>query len=212
MPKIQEAELLKLRENDAADDKTTAKELIVDGAAYKVSQTGPVLAPGALPTAMQLLLIRLSAVATGGQQRTALALHGHALPAVLGQSANRFHPSGPEAAGAAQNLPHQGLPAGALSAPIDHHLPRGAHTCVGRGVRCQVLMAGAMRPDSAGLKSISAKHLALSSQSLGMFLTLMPHIKAVLAAYVPEAQRSLLKEMDSATADYEEHQQQLFSK
>ena len=82
----------------------------------------------------------------------------------------------------------------------------------GGGVRCQVLMAGAMRPDSAGLKSISAKHLALSSQSLGMFLTLMPHIKAVLAAYVPEAQRSLLKEMDSATADYEEHQQQLFSK
>ena len=84
--------------------------------------------------------------------------------------------------------------------------------CVWDGVRCQVLMAGAMRPDSAGLKSISAKHLALSSQSLGMFLTLMPHIKAVLAAYVPEAQRSLRKEMDSATADYEEHQQQLFSK
>jgi hypothetical protein len=111
VPKIQEAELLKLRENDAAD-KATAKELIVDGAAYKVSQTGPVLAPGALPTAMQLELIRLSAVATGGQQRTALALHGHALPAVLGQSANRFHPRGPEAAGAAQNLPHQGLPAG----------------------------------------------------------------------------------------------------
>ena len=73
-------------------------------------------------------------------------------------------------------------------------------------------MAGAMRPDSAGLKSISAKHLALSSQSLGMFLALMPHIKAVLAAYVPESQRSLLKEMDSAVADYEEHQQQLFSK
>ena len=81
-----------------------------------------------------------------------------------------------------------------------------------RDMRCQVLMAGAMRPDSAGLKSISAKHLALSSQSLGMFLTLMPHIKAVLAAYVPEAQRSLLKEMDSAATDYEEHQQQLFSK
>ena len=96
-----------------------------------------------------------------------------------------------------------------------------------RDMRCQVLMAGAMRPDSAGLKSISAKHLALSSQSLGMFLALMPHIKArrpprrtsriaqrplltsshrcrvcrfqaVLAAYVPEAQRTLLKEMDSA--------------
>jgi len=157
VPKIQEAELLKLRENDAADDKTTAKELIVDGAAYKAVSSGLLLL--SMVTHYLQCLANLQTVSTHVAQK---------LPALL----KIFHTKAYQ----------------------------------------QVLMAGAMRPDSAGLKSISAKHLALSSQSLGMFLTLMPHIKAVLAAYVPEAQRSLLKEMDSATADYEEHQQQLFSK
>ena len=122
MPKIQEAELLKLRENDAAD-KATAKELIVDGSAYKVKPNRPRLALERCLLQCKLELIRLPAVATGGQQRASLALHGHALPAVLGQSANRFYPRGPEAAGAAQTLPHQGLPAGALSAPVATLLP-----------------------------------------------------------------------------------------
>lgn len=76
----------------------------------------------------------------------------------------------------------------------------------------QVLMAGAMRPESAGLKSITFRHLALASQSLGLLLALLPHLKAILAAYVPEAQRALLAEADSATADLEKHQQALFSK
>ena len=76
----------------------------------------------------------------------------------------------------------------------------------------QVLMAGAMRPESAALKSITFKHLALASQSLGLMLALLPHLKAILAAYVPEKQRALLKEVDAATADYERHQQDLFSK
>jgi len=156
VPKVHEAELLKLRENDAAD-KATAKELIVDGAAYKAVSSGLLLL--SMVTHYLQCLANLQTVSTHVAQK---------LPALL----KLFHTKAYQ----------------------------------------QVLMAGAMRPDSAGLKSISAKHLALSSQSLGMFLTLMPHIKAVLAAYVPEAQRSLLKEMDSATADYEEHQQQLFSK
>mmetsp|Transcript_10935 Transcript_10935/g.28218 ORF Transcript_10935/g.28218 Transcript_10935/m.28218 type:complete len:632 (-) Transcript_10935:126-2021(-) len=76
----------------------------------------------------------------------------------------------------------------------------------------QVLQAGALRPDSAGLKSIAAKHLALSSNSLGLVLALFPHLKAILAAYLPEGQRALLREMDSALSDYEAHQQQLFAK
>ena len=76
----------------------------------------------------------------------------------------------------------------------------------------QVLQAGALRPDSAGLKSIAAKHLALSSNSLGLVLALFPHLKAILAAYLPEGQRALLREMDSALSDYENHQQQLFAK
>ena len=40
----------------------------------------------------------------------------------------------------------------------------------------------------------------------------MPHLKAILAAYLPEAQRLLLREIDSAIVDFEQHQQQLFDK
>jgi len=76
----------------------------------------------------------------------------------------------------------------------------------------QVLQAGALRKESAGLKSIAAKHLALASQSLGLVLALFPHLKAIIAAYIPEGQRALLREMDSAFSDYEAHQQQLFAK
>ena len=76
----------------------------------------------------------------------------------------------------------------------------------------QVLMAGAMMAESAGLKRITSPHLALASQALGLALALMPHLKAILAAYLPEAQRPLLREMDSAIVDFEQHQQQLFDK
>jgi vacuolar protein sorting-associated protein 54 len=144
VPKIQEAELLKLREAEPTADKANvAKELIVDGAAYKAVSSGLLLL--SMVTHYMQCLAHLQTVATHVAQK---------LPALL----KLFHTTAYQ----------------------------------------QVLRAGAMRPDSAGLKSISAKHLALSSQSLGMFLALMPHIKAVLAAYVPEAQRTLLKEMDSA--------------
>ena len=164
VPRIQEAQLLKLREDDAstagapaAADKATAKELLIDGAGYKAVGSGLLLL--SMVTHYLQCLANLQTVATHVAQK---------LPALL----KLFHTKAYQ----------------------------------------QVLMAGAMRPDSAALKSITSKHLALSSQSLGMFLALLPHIKAVLAAYVPENQRALLKEMDSAAADYEEHQQQLFAK
>lgn len=77
----------------------------------------------------------------------------------------------------------------------------------------QVLHGGAMRSDSAaGLKIITAKHLALASQALGIVLALLPHFKAILAAYMPENQRALLKVADEAAADYESHQDQLLTK
>jgi len=64
-------------------------------------------------------------------------------------------------------------------------------------------MAGAMLPTSAGLKSISFKHLALSSQCLGVLLALLPHLKAILTAYLSESQRPLLKQLDGAASDLE---------
>lgn len=57
---------------------------------------------------------------------------------------------------------------------------------------CQlVLGAGAMA--TAGLKSISAKHLALCNQCLGALIHLHPALAAALAAHVPPLRQKLLQ-------------------
>jgi hypothetical protein len=43
-------------------------------------------------------------------------------------------------------------------------------------------------------------------------LALLPHLKAILTAYLPEAHRPLLQDLDSAASDFEAHQQQIFAK
>ena len=56
---------------------------------------------------------------------------------------------------------------------------------------CQlVLGAGAMTV--AGLKSITAKHLALSAQGAGAVRALHPILLAVLTEHVPQSRRALL--------------------
>ena len=56
---------------------------------------------------------------------------------------------------------------------------------------CQlVLGAGAMT--AAGLRSITAKHLALSAQAAGSLIALHPLLRSALAAPVPHARRALL--------------------
>ncbi|RLN66773.1 hypothetical protein BBJ29_000059 [Phytophthora kernoviae] len=73
-----------------------------------------------------------------------------------------------------------------------------------------VLGAGAMQ--IARLKSISARHLALASQSLELSMTLIPHIKAALAAHFTDRQKLLLDEFDRVLRDYAEHDEKIFSK
>uniref|UniRef100_K3WKA6 Vacuolar protein sorting-associated protein 54 n=1 Tax=Globisporangium ultimum (strain ATCC 200006 / CBS 805.95 / DAOM BR144) TaxID=431595 RepID=K3WKA6_GLOUD len=73
-----------------------------------------------------------------------------------------------------------------------------------------VLGAGAMQ--IARLKSISARHLALASQSLDLAMTLIPHIKAALAAHFTDRQKLLLDEFDRVLRDYAEHNEKIFSK
>ncbi|OWZ08642.1 Vacuolar protein sorting-associated protein [Phytophthora megakarya] len=73
-----------------------------------------------------------------------------------------------------------------------------------------VLGAGAMQ--IARLKSISARHLALASQSLELSMTLIPHIKAALAAHFTDRQKLLLDEFDRVLRDYAEHNEKIFSK
>ncbi|KAI8387445.1 Vps54-like protein-domain-containing protein [Blakeslea trispora] len=76
---------------------------------------------------------------------------------------------------------------------------------------CQVILgAGAMR--SAGLKNITAKHLALASQSLAVMIALIPKLKHCVHQLLPNASSSLLTEFDRAVEDYRNHQGEIHSK
>ncbi|KAK3827581.1 MAG: Vps54-like protein-domain-containing protein [Benniella sp.] len=76
---------------------------------------------------------------------------------------------------------------------------------------CQVILgAGAMR--SAGLKNITAKHLALASQSLSVIATLMPFIKDWIRAKMSDKQMVMLTEFDRILRDFQEHQNEIYAK
>ncbi|CAO1625288.1 unnamed protein product [Sympodiomycopsis kandeliae] len=77
---------------------------------------------------------------------------------------------------------------------------------------CQVVLgAGAMR--SAGLKNITAKHLALASQSLSLFIHLIPYLRECVRRHLPdERQAVMLIEFDKLKRDYQEHQNEIHSK
>ncbi|KAF7722023.1 hypothetical protein EC973_003779, partial [Apophysomyces ossiformis] len=76
---------------------------------------------------------------------------------------------------------------------------------------CQVILgAGAMR--SAGLKNISAKHLALALQSLGVMVELIPSLKECLRRRMPAKHVVLLVEFDRIVNDYKDHQSEIHAK
>ncbi|KAH7404590.1 hypothetical protein KP509_15G033300 [Ceratopteris richardii] len=77
---------------------------------------------------------------------------------------------------------------------------------------CQlVLGAGAMQV--SGLKSITAKHLALASQTVGFFCALIPDLKRLLAVHIPETRKSLLfTEIDHVAQDYKVHKDEIHLK
>ncbi|KAI8924687.1 hypothetical protein BC831DRAFT_464348 [Entophlyctis helioformis] len=76
---------------------------------------------------------------------------------------------------------------------------------------CQVILgAGAMR--SAGLKNITARHIALASQSLGIVIAMIPYLKTGFAALLPPKQQVLLGDFDRILRDYRDHQSELFMK
>ncbi|KAI1292436.1 ribosomal 40S subunit protein S1B [Mortierella claussenii] len=76
---------------------------------------------------------------------------------------------------------------------------------------CQVILgAGAMR--SAGLKNITAKHLALASQSLSVFATLIPYIKDWIRSKMADKQMVMLTEFDRILRDFQEHQNEIHAK
>ncbi|GMK55478.1 hypothetical protein CspeluHIS016_0205340 [Cutaneotrichosporon spelunceum] len=76
---------------------------------------------------------------------------------------------------------------------------------------CQlVLGAGAMR--SAGLKNITAKHLALASQSLSVIIALIPYIREFIRRHLNPRQAVMLVEFDKLKRDYKDHQEEIHAK
>ncbi|CAG8619693.1 10364_t:CDS:10 [Acaulospora morrowiae] len=76
---------------------------------------------------------------------------------------------------------------------------------------CQVILgAGAMR--SAGLKNITAKHLALTSQSLGAIISLIPFIRECIRHNLDAKKFIMLTEFDRIKKDYVNHQDEVHMK
>ncbi|KXN92270.1 Vacuolar protein sorting-associated protein 54 [Leucoagaricus sp. SymC.cos] len=76
---------------------------------------------------------------------------------------------------------------------------------------CQlVLGAGAMR--SAGLKHITAKHLALASQSLSVVSELIPYVRETFRRHLNQAEAVLLVDFDKLKRDYQVHQTEIHAK
>ncbi|KAG1756409.1 Vps54-like protein-domain-containing protein [Suillus paluster] len=76
---------------------------------------------------------------------------------------------------------------------------------------CQVVLgAGAMR--SAGLKNITAKHLALASQSLSIMIALIPYVRETFRRHLSPNQAVMLIEFDKLKRDFQEHQSEIHSK
>ncbi|CAO3637188.1 unnamed protein product [Cunninghamella echinulata] len=76
---------------------------------------------------------------------------------------------------------------------------------------CQVILgAGAMK--SAGLKNISAKHLALASQSIGVMIALTPSLKNCMGKNMPSKHMVLLSEFDRVVKDFKDHQKEIYIK
>ncbi|KAF9265568.1 Vps54-domain-containing protein [Marasmius fiardii PR-910] len=92
---------------------------------------------------------------------------------------------------------------------------------------CQVVLgAGAMR--SAGLKNITARHLALASQSLSIMIALIPYVREMFRRHLSQKQAVMLVEFDKLKRrsilsafgyvslflgnDYQEHQNEIHAK
>ncbi|KAI5832533.1 Vps54-domain-containing protein [Schizophyllum commune Tattone D] len=76
---------------------------------------------------------------------------------------------------------------------------------------CQVVLgAGAMR--SAGLKNITAKHLALASQSLSVMIALIPYVRETFRRHLNPKQAVMLIEFDKMKRDLQEHQHEVHIK
>ncbi|KAI8804520.1 Vps54-like protein-domain-containing protein [Cladochytrium replicatum] len=76
---------------------------------------------------------------------------------------------------------------------------------------CQVILgAGAMR--SAGLKNITARHIALAAQALSVVVIIIPHIRGAIQRHLSAKQQVLLGDFDRLSRDFKDHQSELYTK
>lgn len=74
-----------------------------------------------------------------------------------------------------------------------------------------ILGAGATR--SAGLKNITTKHLALSSQSLGFVISLVPYVREFYRRQLPSSSTSqIMSDFDKVKRLFQEHQNSIHEK
>ena len=77
--------------------------------------------------------------------------------------------------------------------------------------RALVLEQGALH-SAAHLKGVSSKHLALTSQCLGLVGALLPHVRAALMAQMGRKQHGLLGDVDKIKTELKEHNETILNK
>jgi vacuolar protein sorting-associated protein 54 len=78
--------------------------------------------------------------------------------------------------------------------------------------RTRLLVLGAGAIASARLKSISAKHLSVTAQSLSLVIALLPHIRTALLSQLPPKHQIMGTELDRVQHEYEDHRGLIVSK
>lgn len=80
--------------------------------------------------------------------------------------------------------------------------------------RCKQLILGAGATKSAGLKNITTRHLASSSQALSFVATLVPYVREFVRRHAGSgtALSGLMGEFDKVKRDYQVHMQTIFDK
>ncbi|KAK4421009.1 Vacuolar protein sorting-associated protein 54, chloroplastic [Sesamum alatum] len=98
----------------------------------------------------------------------------------------------------------------ALSAEIVH---RVAEILKLFNSRTAHLVLGANALQVSGLRSITARHLAMASQVISFTYAIIPEIRRVLLLKVPETYKGLLQsELDRVATDYKNHRDEIHSK
>lgn len=97
----------------------------------------------------------------------------------------------------------------ALSADIVHRVIELLQLFNSR--TCQLVLGAGAR-QLMKLKTITAKHLALASQCLGLVIKLIPNLRVHLAAHLPSKHHVLLADLDRVMQDYTNHRAEIFAK